>query len=165
MKTLHGAWQSVRHDELRDELIHDPYQSARKFAEPTRCPECGLVYREGRWTRGAVVPDAHEARCPACARIHDDFPAGYVTLTGDFFRGHRDEILRLVRHCEAKEQAEHPLQRIMQVAEEDDGVLVTTTDMHLARGIAHAVHAAYSGDLGFHYNREQCLLRADWHRA
>lgn len=164
MKTLHGSWQSMRHDELRDELVHDPYQAQRKPEEPTRCPDCGLVFREGRWTRGAVPADAHEALCPACHRIRDDFPAGYVSLGGEYLAAHRDEILRLVHNTEQRARAEHPLQRIMAIADEPHGLLVTTTDAHLARGIAEAVHRACKGDLAFHYNREDNLLRATWAR-
>lgn len=164
MKALHGSWQSLRHDELRDELIHDAYQATRKLAEPTRCPDCGLVYREGRWARGAAPGDAAEALCPACHRIRDDFPAGYVNLRGPYLATHRDEVLRLVHNVEAKERAEHPLQRIMAIEAADDGVQVTTTDAHLARGIAEAVHRACKGELEFHYNREDNLLRATWTR-
>lgn len=164
MKTVHGTWQSIRRDELRDELIHDAYQATRKYAEPTRCPECGLVYREGRWVRGDVPATAHAAVCPACHRIRDGFPAGYVALRGAFLATHRDEILRLVRHVEDRERAEHPLQRIMAIADEGGEIMVTTTDAHLARGVADAVHRAYKGDLEFHYNREDNLLRATWSR-
>jgi hypothetical protein len=52
------------------------------------------------------------------------------------------------------------------MAIEDAGgdVLVTTTDTHLARNIAEAVQSAYKGELDFHYNREENLLRATWSR-
>jgi hypothetical protein len=42
--------------------------------------------------------------------------------------------------------------------------LVTTTDVHLARGIGEALHHAYPGELEFHYNPEQNLLRVNWSR-
>lgn len=164
MKVAHGTWQSMRRDELRDELIHDAYHTTRKYPDPTRCPDCGLVFRDGHWTRGDAVAGAHEAVCPACRRLHDDFPAGYVTLRGAFLAEHRDEILRLVHNEEAKERAEHPLQRIMAIRDAEGGVLITTTDAHLARAIADAVHHACKGELEFHYNREDNLLRATWTR-
>jgi len=164
MKTLHGVWQSMRHDELRDELFHDAYQAKHKLAEPTRCPGCGLVIQAGRWVHGTAPAGAREALCPACHRIRDEFPAGYVTLHGDFLAGHRDEVLRLVRNLAEKERAEHPLQRIMAIADADAGLLVTTTDAHLARDIAVALHRAYQGELEFHYNPQDNLLRATWRR-
>lgn len=47
--------------------------------------------------------DAHQTYCPACHRISDRFPAGYVTLSGEFFATHEQEVLQQVRHHEVKE--------------------------------------------------------------
>ena len=85
MKTERGGWRMIRRDELRDELVHDTYKSGKKLAEPSRCPECGAVYHRGRWTWGAAPAGAAAATCPACHRIKDQFPAGHVTLKGEFF--------------------------------------------------------------------------------
>jgi NMD protein affecting ribosome stability and mRNA decay len=164
MKTDRGGWRPLRRDELRDELVHDAYQAQQKLPQPTRCPDCGAVYQGGRWQWTTAPVDAHPHSCPACRRIHDRLPAGFVTLAGDFFAMHRDEIMHLVRHCEQREKAEHPLQRIMAVEDAEAGVLVTTTDPHLARDIGEAVHAAYRGELEFHYNKQENLLRVNWHR-
>jgi len=115
MKTERGGWRMIRRDELRDELVHDTYKSGKKLAEPSRCPDCGAVYHRGRWTWGETPAGAAAATCPACHRIKDEFPAGRVTLKGEFFAAHRDEIVHLVRNRESKERAEHPLQRIIAI--------------------------------------------------
>jgi len=164
MKNPRGLFQPVAGDRLLQELVHDSYKAGRKLPEPTRCPDCGAVFLHGRWVWGAAPAGAHEERCPACHRIHDRFPAGFVALHGAFLGEHRDEILQLMRHHEAKEKAEHPLQRIMAIADSADGVTVTTTDTHLARDLAQALHKAYKGKLEFHYNKEENLLRATWSR-
>lgn len=164
MKSERGGFQPISRDQLFEELIHDSYKSGRKLREPTRCPDCGAVYEKGRWIWGTAPAAAHAARCPACHRIHDRFPAGFLTLKGTFLQAHRDEILQLMRNHEAKEKAEHPLQRIMAVSEESGGVTVTTTDAHLARDLAQALHKAYKGELEFHYNKADNLLRAAWSR-
>jgi len=164
MKSERGGFQPVSRDQLFQELVHDSYKAGRKLREPTRCPDCGAVYEKGRWIWGTAPAAAHEVRCPACHRIHDRFPAGFLTLKGAFLHAHRDEILQLMRNHEAKEKAEHPLQRIMAVSEESGGVTVTTTDAHLARDLAQALHKAYKGELEFHYNKADNLLRAAWSR-
>jgi len=164
MKAIRGNWRPLRRDELRDELIHDAYRSTRKPPEPTRCPDCGAIFSGGRWNWGTAPAGAHETACPACRRIHDRFPAGYVELQGEFLTRHRDEVLQLARHHEAKEKAEHPLERIMDVEEIAGGLRITTTDSHLARDIGEAVHAAYKGELSYHYNKEENLLRVHWAR-
>ena len=164
MKSQRGGFQPVSNEQLFQELVHDSYKAGRKLHEPTRCPDCGAVFQSGRWTWGTAGAAAHEESCPACQRIHDKFPAGFVTLKGAFLQQHRDEILHLLRHHEAKEKAEHPLQRIMAMVDSAEGVTVTTTDAHLARDLAQALHRAYKGELELRYNKEDNLLRASWSR-
>lgn len=158
------GFHPVRRDRLIREREHDTYKSRGKLPEPTVCPGCGAVYHRGRWQWGARPSGAHEQMCPACHRIHDRFPAGFVHLSGDFLAQHRDEIMHLARNEAEREGAEHPLERMMDVEDEDGGVLVTTTSIHLARRIAEAVADAYAGELEFHYNDEEKLLRAHWRR-
>jgi NMD protein affecting ribosome stability and mRNA decay len=164
MKTRDEGPRERWREELRQELVHDSYKATAKLRDPTRCPTCGAVYHEGHWRWGTAPVGAHEEPCPACHRIHDEFPAGYVSLSGDFFQEHRDEILHLVRNCEAREKAEHPLERIMAIEDAKDGVVVTTTDSHLARLIGESLHAAQKGKIEFHYSKEENLLRVNWMR-
>lgn len=158
-----GFRQIRRHDGLFQERVHDAYKLKGKLPEPTVCPQCGAVFHAGRWQWLNAPEGAHQETCSACHRIHDHFPAGFLTLSGEFFHSHRDEIMRLVHNHEKHERTEHPLNRIMAEEEQKDGsTLVTTTDIHLARGIGEALHHAYQGELEFHYNPEQNLLRVNW---
>jgi NMD protein affecting ribosome stability and mRNA decay len=122
------------------------------------------VFHQGRWQRLSAPAPAHRELCPACHRIRDRFPAGYVLLEGEFLRGHREEIVHLLRHVERRENAEHLLQRIMDITDEEGGLSVTTTDPHLARALGEAMHHAYRGELELHYSPEQNLLRVHWAR-
>lgn len=164
MKTDRGSWRLLRRDELRDERVHDTYRLKGKLAEPTQCPDCGVIYSGGRWNWGLAAEGAQQERCPACHRMHDRFPAGYVVLQGEFLAAHHDEVLQLARNLEAKEKAEHPLERIMAIEDVEGGVQITTTDTHLARDIGEAVYSAYRGNLEYHYNKEENLLRVHWAR-
>ena len=157
-----GFHQIQRHDGIFQEQVHDAYKAKGKLPESTVCPQCNAVFQGGRWRWGDIPANAHRETCPACHRIHDHYPAGFVTLEGPFFFAHQDEIMRLVRNHEQHERVEHPLQRIMAVEKQDGSILVTTTDLHLARGIGDAVHHAYQGKLEFHYNPEENLLRVHW---
>ena len=163
-RSLPPGFKRIRRDRQIHELVHDSYKSRAKPAEPTVCPDCGALFHQGRWQRLPAPAQAHRERCPACHRIHDKFPAGYLMLEGEFVHQHRDEVMHLLRNVETRENAEHPLQRIMDIASEKDGLTVTTTDPHLARALGEAVYHAYRGKLEFHYNPEENLLRVHWVR-
>ncbi len=164
MKSVRDGFRMIQHEQLLQELVHDSYKTQEKLAEPTRCPDCGAVYHKGRWGWGTAPQGAHAARCPACHRIHDAFPAGHVQLSGEYFDQHREEILARVRHVEETEKKDHALERIMEISANGAGMVVTTTGTHLARRIGEAVHSAYKGKLEFHYNKQENLLRAHWKR-
>jgi NMD protein affecting ribosome stability and mRNA decay len=142
----------------------DPYRDTERPPEPTFCPTCKAVYADGRWTWARKPEEYFEQNCPACQRIQDEFPAGYVMIKGEFIKQHRDEIIALLRSKEDREKSEHPLQRIMAIEDVREGLQVTTTDSHLARGIGEALHDAYKGDLKLRYSRDENLLRATWKR-
>lgn len=90
-------------------------------------------------------------------------PAGYVTIQGEFAHDHRDEMLSLIHHLETREKSEHPLKRIMWVDYQEDVLTITTTDVHLARGIGEALHRAYKGELDYNFNDSEYQLRVRWH--
>jgi NMD protein affecting ribosome stability and mRNA decay len=159
----HG--QPKRFDRQIADEHNDPYRSKSKLPQPTVCPQCGIVYDDGRWQRMArPVGAVHEHLCPACHRINDRFPAGYVTLRGDFADTHRREIMALVRNTEEREQGEHALQRIMEVDEDGPEIAITTTDIHLARRIGEVISHAYEGDLDITYGPEDYVVRITWTR-
>lgn len=156
-----------RRDRLLKEHVHDPYMPRGKLAEPTICPVCGVVYRQGRWQwhANSSSNDAHRELCPACQRIRDKVPAGYLTLSGEFLQQHRDEIMRLVYNKEREQNAQHPLKRLMGVQDQDNGsVLLTFTDMHLPRGVGEAIERAYEGELDIQYTSEANIVRVFWRR-
>lgn len=146
------------------ETRHDPYQERHKPREPAACPECGAVFHQGRWQWTPAPADAVSHLCPACRRTREKFPAGVVTLEGEFLRVHRAEILHLARNQEIAEKQEHPLQRIIEIVEGDETVTVTTTDLHLARRIGDAIHHAYQGTLDIKYSPDEYLVRILWRR-
>lgn len=145
---------------------HHVYQERKGWPEPTCCPDCGAVFVDRRWTWAPAPPVVNEARCPACRRIADNYPAGFIELQGPFLAAHRDEILHLIRNTEAVEKAEHPLERLMAIDEEGgpERILVTTTGIHLARRIGKALARAFQGSLTLRYGEDENSLRTVWER-
>ena len=151
-------------DRIYDDKRVDPYQARGKYREPTVCTDCGALFQRGRWTWGDAPKDALRDRCPACRRVHDKLPAGSVTLEGDFYAAHREELLRLVRNEAEHERGGHPMNRIMDIDESRDRAVVTTTDIHTPHRIGAALSRAYHGDIDIRYGEDEYSVRVSWRR-
>ena len=159
MKHEGGIPRQPRRDRLIREHVHDPYKTRLKLREPAVCPQCGVVFHEGRWHWAPRPSPAHEELCQACHRINDHCPAGELTISGDFAMRHKDEILHLARHQEGQVKAENPMHRIIGIEEGDDAIVVRTTDIHLPRRIGEALRHTYRGELDVHYEEEAYFIR------
>jgi len=160
----HPAASQPRIDHVLESMEKDLYGLKGKLSDPTACSGCGAVYRKGRWTWAAAPADAAKTKCPACRRIADDYPAGIVTLSGDFALEHADEIRGLIHNLEEREKQEHPLKRVMAVEQQGDAWIVKTTNARLARGIGEALEHAYRGDLDYLFTESENVLRVAWKR-
>lgn len=157
------AYQRQRRDRQIEEVLHDPYRERAKPPEPALCPACGLVFHAGRWQHMAPHPvGAHPHTCPACLRTQEDYPAGFVTLSGAYATDHREALLTLARQQEAIENAEHPLQRIMAIRAEDGHTVISTTDPHLAQRIGSAIAHAFGGHLKIDYPEDEYMALVIW---
>jgi hypothetical protein len=156
--------QHVAHELQLFEHENDAYRDNEKLSEPTVCPNCTAVYHQGRWQWIEATTNAKQKICPACQRIQDKIPAGFITFEGDFFNKHSEEIRRMIQHHADHERIEHPLKRIIAIDNQGDTMLVTTTDTHLARGIGEAVRHAYQGVLKIDHVPGENLVRVHWVR-
>jgi NMD protein affecting ribosome stability and mRNA decay len=151
-------------DRIFDDPRHDPYQAKGKYKEPTVCSGCGAAFHDGRWTWAAAAEGAARAECPACHRIRDRQPAGFITLAGAGTADEREALVRLVRNVEKHEKAEHPLHRIIAIEQDADEMRVTTTDTHLPQRIGESIRHARKGTLGIVYGQDEYGVRVHWQR-
>lgn len=144
----------------------DPYQTALRSKGPAFCADCGATYQAGRWTWQTLPTAAAAERttCPACRRKADDAPAGTITMSGPFALAHHQEIVKLIEHVEHAEKEAHPLERLMRITPHNEGLQVTTTGVHLANRICHALDSAYQGHSTYHYNDQRTQVDVDWSR-
>lgn len=153
-----------RFGRAQDADITDPYRKAKKPSGPALCPECGAVFQDGRWHWRDAPGQAESATCPACVRIRDNYPAGELRLSGSFVVEHRAELMAVAQHNEAEEKIDHPLNRIINIVDDGDAIVVTTTDIHLPRRIGQAMRRAYHGKLDIHYDPGADFIRVNWAR-
>lgn len=147
--------------------LEDPYLTRKSYKEPTICPRCGLIYRHRRWQRMPEFdPESAVERhkCPACRKEEDHYVMGIVQISGGFFGTRRAEIVNMLRNEEKKILNHNPLERIMGIVEEEDGVRVETTSENLALHLGRTLYHAYGGDVQYRFSDEQKLARVFWHR-
>jgi NMD protein affecting ribosome stability and mRNA decay len=156
----------TRRDRLLKQPQSDTYRLDHKLREPTLCKICGAVFTGGRWQWLDALPEsAEETRCPACQRIHDRVPAGFLTLSGSFFDDHREEIMHLVHNHVERQRLQHPLQRIIDSrALEAGGIEISFTEYHLPKGVGEAVKHAYQGELHITFADAEGQERVSWER-
>jgi len=155
--------ESACRDVLPQKAVHDTYKVQRKLPEPTLCPGCGAVFKDGCW-QWHELSVAYESLCPACHRQHDNYPAGFISLSGEFVAAHEAAIFGIVLNQEEREKVEYPLRRVMDIEKSLGGFLVTTTDVQLARDIGEALHKTFKGELELNYNHQAKQLIAHWNR-
>jgi NMD protein affecting ribosome stability and mRNA decay len=153
-----------RYNRLIKSKNTDVYQGKIKLTEPTVCKSCGSLFTGGRWTWKKTDKPASEAICPACRRTADNYPAGYVEIKGSFFKEHEDDLLNLVHNVGNLEKTERALERIIKILKKPNGVVVTTTGIHIARRIGEALHRSYKGKFSYDYLDADKGIRVKWER-
>jgi hypothetical protein len=142
----------------------DPYKHPGKLVAPVLCPQCGAVYRAGRWQWAPRPTGAPEAICQACHRSNDNHPAGVVTLTGGFVGANRAEIVRIAEEHGTGEKRDRPANRIIGIEQGEDRVVVTTTDIQLPHRIGAAIVRAFQGRIKHDFDEADYVMRVNWHR-
>ncbi len=162
--TAAQAHRPGRHLQLPDDPHHDAYFSLGKHAAPSLCTDCHAVFQHGHWAWGKAPAGASATLCPACRRIREQQPGGYVTLEAALTARERDEMLRLLRHAEQRESIDHAMERIMDLTAQEGMLLVTTTSPHLAQTLGAAIERAFGGHAEYAFSRDEHLLRVHWRR-
>ena len=148
---------------------HEPEQSYRESnsmgyecGESAVCSQCGAPFSEKSRVRNASPDNFNGMICPACMRIANRYPAGFVEVKGPFLEEYPDEVLGLI--CETAVQAteEHPLERIMAVIHDNKGIVITTTGTIIAQRIGEAVARTYSGNLRVQNADDEEFIRVFW---
>jgi len=136
------------------------------------CPECGAIYDGHRWVtepskellRKLAKSKKEKALCPGCVRIEKQQVEGVVTLKGAFMDSHLDEVENLVNRVAKNGWHQNVSARIFEIKLEGGGLVIETTDEHLAERIGKEVEKAFKGDLKIKWQKKDRFVRVSWHR-
>jgi NMD protein affecting ribosome stability and mRNA decay len=144
----------------------------KEGAELSYCTKCGVIYRQKRWlmdpdelVRLKGDPAAGRILCPACQRMRDNVPGGFLILSGEYLREHETEILELIKNTEAKSRSKNPLGRIMEILQEGNTITIRTTLDKLAEKLGKQIFKAHSGELHYQWSHGENYVRVNWKRG
>ncbi len=149
----------------------DVYLPKAGAKEAALCKECGALYKNKRWSvdeaelkKAKIKNSINTMTCPACKRVADNNPAGVLTFSGEYLVVHKDDILNAIRHIESKSRMKNPLGRIMDISQEKNVLVVTTTEDKLAQKLGREIFKAHRGELNYRWNHEERFVRVNWAR-
>ena len=149
----------------------DPYQPP-EGQEASLCSTCRAIYQNKRWffdeklaAKLAGTDKVKEVTCPTCRKIKDHYPEGILTLSGEFLKEHKDEIVTLLKNEAERVAGRSVADRIVTLTEEGkDRLVVETTTEKLAQHLGRAVYRAYKGELDFRWSEMNKFVRVYWSR-
>jgi NMD protein affecting ribosome stability and mRNA decay len=149
----------------------DPYAPKIDPGEVAVCTTCHAIYQRRHWffdddayIRETMQPTTQMVECPACHKIRDRYAEGRVTLQpSSFLNAHKEEILHLIRNEEDRAKGFNPLERIVEITESEEGIVVTTTNEKLAQRIGRTLKSTYQGHTTYHWSDPK-FLSVEWQR-
>jgi len=153
------------------EDFEDPYIPEESYAGTVICRTCHAVHQNERWSLDPKIYEeavktegVQYITCPACQKLRDRQPGGIVTLSSDFIPEHRQEILNLIRNEDERARNVNPLERVMEIEEDTNEIVVTTTNEKLAQRLGRALYRAYKGHVEYHWMGTSKQARVRWTR-
>jgi len=135
------------------------------------CTKCGVINRQKRWFMDPLElaklkedPSVGTIVCPACQKMQDKVPGGFLTLSGTYLRKHETLILELIKNTEQKSRNKNPLGRIMEITQEGDVLTLLTTLDKLAEKLGKEIYKAHSGELNHQWSHGENSVRVNWKR-
>jgi NMD protein affecting ribosome stability and mRNA decay len=160
-----------KYNSRTNEAYGDPYLLSLKPGELAVCKQCKSVYGGKRWELASqAAKDAvHtskvvETLCPACQKIRDHQPGGIVTISGEFVKEHKEEILNLLHNENYAAMRINPLGRVMDIEESGDHLVVQTTNEKVAQRIGRALYKSWSGAVEYKWSKGTKFARVNWRR-
>ncbi|MCS7278830.1 MAG: BCAM0308 family protein [Thermodesulfobacteriaceae bacterium] len=153
------------------ETSEDPYAMKSAPSGEAICPRCKAIFKDKRWfTDEELYEELKETEnvphiiCPGCRKALEQYAMGYLYLSGNFWKTHKEEIMKLINNEYEKARGLNPLHQIISIYEEAETTVIETTTDQLAQRFGRALYRAYKGELEFKWSKGDKLVRVYWSR-
>jgi len=85
-------------------------------------------------------------------------------LSGAFAGSHRQELLNRIRNVEKQTREERPLERIINLKQNREGIIVSATTEHLVARMGKSIQRDFGGELDLRYAPDDKFALVCWHR-
>jgi NMD protein affecting ribosome stability and mRNA decay len=165
----------------KKEIIDDPYSMKQAPKGLLECPECRAVFYRKRWsfpeipssptrkstgagpkkpTKHVLVPQIFV--CPACRKLRDGYPEGFLKIHWPNWEAHKPEVLGLIHNEEHQAVRKNPLERIMTIRTRPDGADIETTTEHFAQRLGKHLDRAFKGSIEYRWSHKDKCVRVVW---
>lgn len=130
------------------------------------CSGCGIVYYHKFWHH-ALEDWKHLSGdervkfvlCPACRMIKDKKFEGELAVFGIGSRKLKEEIKKVLKNSGQLAFRRDPLDRIIEIKEEKNQLVVRTTENQLAVKLAKKIKLTFGGEMTISHSREEDVIR------
>lgn len=119
-------------------------------------PSCDPYFGDADLNATAVSPGGQT--------VAECFPEGVVTLRGDYLWKHEKEIRRILHNEVERVMAQNPLAKVVRMINEDDALIIETTEQKLAEQLGCTLNRAHRGELLVEWSGSPKICRVSWER-
>jgi NMD protein affecting ribosome stability and mRNA decay len=130
------------------------------------CSGCGIVYYHKSWhSRFEDWPHLNEGKavrfvlCPACQMIKNGLYEGELAISGLKSQEQKEEIKRSLKNAGELANARDPLDRIIEIREKSDSLIVHTTENQLVVRLAKKIKLTFGGKMEISHSHEEDIIR------
>lgn len=85
--------------------------------------------------------------CPTCAKKEEKNCSGIIMLSGEFFKNHKDKLLKIVSEEEKNSRVQYPISKVLLIKKHGHPAIIKTNHPFLAIRIGKRFQTEFQGKL------------------
>lgn len=145
-------------------LFNDKRAMSKQVALTCMCPKCGVKLENGKWQWPTnLLLECEKIECPACLRTRINKPAGLLTVSGEFVKNHRTQLLKVLYKDIENRKLVSPLRRLIHFEQLGERMIIMSfTDDQSPLELGKVIVKHFYGKLKIYHNTFKKLVRVNW---